>query len=120
MRMRLIGGSDRRTTILPTTEEVTAVISIEYSDQSFRDTILTLRRRDRNDNIRQGYDFDQHFQRISQTHAAYMPTHDVLLFPHGIYGWYWDTRLSSSSSSSSSTAAITATAMNEEVTTSTR
>ncbi|CEI87136.1 hypothetical protein RMCBS344292_01556 [Rhizopus microsporus] len=119
MRMRLIEGSDRRTRNLPTTEEVAAVIPIEYSDRSFRDIILTLRRRDRNDNIRQGYDFDQHFQRISQTHAAYMPTHYALLFSHGTYGWHWGMRLFSSSSSSS-TATITTTAMNEEATTSTR
>ncbi|CEG69352.1 hypothetical protein RMATCC62417_05439 [Rhizopus microsporus] len=79
--MRLIEGSDRRTTNLPTTEEVAAAIPIEYSDRGFRGIILALRKRDRNDNIRQGYDFDQHFQRISQMHAAYMPTHYVLLFP---------------------------------------
>ncbi|PHZ11008.1 uncharacterized protein RHIMIDRAFT_293200 [Rhizopus microsporus ATCC 52813] len=46
MRMGLIEGSDRRTHNLPTTEEVAVVIPIEYSDRSFRDIILTLRRRD--------------------------------------------------------------------------
>ncbi|PHZ14394.1 uncharacterized protein RHIMIDRAFT_278936 [Rhizopus microsporus ATCC 52813] len=66
-------------------EEVAAVIPTEYSDRNFRDILLTLRR-NRYDIIRQGYDFDQHFQRISRTHAAYMPTHYVLLFPHGTYG----------------------------------
>ncbi|CEI93607.1 Putative Transcriptional factor B3 [Rhizopus microsporus] len=118
MRMRLIEGSDRRTQNLLTTEEIAAVIPIEYSDRNFRDTILTLRRRDRNDNIRQGYDFDKHIQRISQTHAAYMSTHYVLLFLHGTYGWYWGMCLSSSSPSS--TATTTTTTMNEEIATSTR
>ncbi|CEI95391.1 hypothetical protein RMCBS344292_09580 [Rhizopus microsporus] len=86
MRMRLIEGSNRRIINLPTTEEAAAVIPIEYSDRSFRDIILTLRRRDRNNNIRQGYGFDQYFQRIREAHAAYMPTHYVLLFPHRTYG----------------------------------
>jgi hypothetical protein len=61
MRMRLIEGSDRRTHNLPTMEEVAAVIPIEYSDRSFRDIIPILRTGDRNDSIRQGYDFEQHF-----------------------------------------------------------
>jgi hypothetical protein len=61
MRTRLIEESDRRTHNLPTMEEVATVIPIEYSDRSFRDIILTLRTGDRNDSIRQGYDFEQHF-----------------------------------------------------------
>ncbi|PHZ16687.1 uncharacterized protein RHIMIDRAFT_196960, partial [Rhizopus microsporus ATCC 52813] len=78
MRMRLIEGGDRHIQNLPTMEEVAAVIPIEYSDRSFRDIVLTLRG---NNSLRQNTGFEQHFQRISQTHAAYMPTHYVLLFP---------------------------------------
>ncbi|PHZ08015.1 uncharacterized protein RHIMIDRAFT_231324, partial [Rhizopus microsporus ATCC 52813] len=76
--------SDRRIQNFPTMEEVAAVIPIEYSDRSFRDIVLTLRS---NSGLRQNTGFEQHFQRISQAHAAYMPTHYVLLFPHGTYGW---------------------------------
>ncbi|KAG1174437.1 hypothetical protein G6F70_004904 [Rhizopus microsporus] len=50
-------------------EEVAAVIPIEYSDRSFRDIVLTLRG---NDSLRQNIGFEQHFQCISQTHAAYV------------------------------------------------
>ncbi|ORE12542.1 hypothetical protein BCV71DRAFT_240043, partial [Rhizopus microsporus] len=85
MRMRLIEGSDRCTTNLPTMEEVAAVIPTEYSDRSFRDIVLTLRSYS---NLRQSTGFDQHFRRISHRHAAYMPIHHVLLFPHGAYGWH--------------------------------
>ena len=35
MRIRLIEGSDRRTHNLPTMEEITAVIPIEYNDRCF-------------------------------------------------------------------------------------
>ncbi|KAG1233505.1 hypothetical protein G6F68_003519 [Rhizopus microsporus] len=69
MGMRLIEGGDRRFQNLPTMEEVAAVIPIEYSDRSFRDIVLTLRG---NDSLRQNIGFEQHFQCISQTHAAYV------------------------------------------------
>lgn len=49
------------------------------------------------------------FQRISQTHAAYMPTHYVLLFPHGTYGWHWGMRLSFSSSTTVTNKEVTST-----------
>ena len=112
MRMRLIEGSDRCTTNLPTMEEVAAVIPTEYSDRSFRDIVLTLRSYS---NLRQSTGFDQHFRRISHRHAAYMPIHHVLLFPHGAYGWHLGVHRFSSSTSSSSTATITATPTNEEI-----
>ncbi|ORE22587.1 hypothetical protein BCV71DRAFT_247426 [Rhizopus microsporus] len=83
MRMRLIEGSDRRTHNLPTMEEIAAAIPIEYSDRGFRDIVLTLRS---NSNLRQNTGFEQHFQRISQTHAAYVYTNCVLIFHHGTYG----------------------------------
>ncbi|CEG72551.1 hypothetical protein RMATCC62417_08094 [Rhizopus microsporus] len=91
MRMCLIEGSDRCTHNLPTMEEISAVIPIEYNDKGFRDIVLTLRS---NSNLCQNIEFEQHFQRISQAHAAYMPTHYVLLFPHGTYGWHWGLQLS--------------------------
>ncbi|CEG70105.1 hypothetical protein RMATCC62417_06055 [Rhizopus microsporus] len=80
MRMRLIEGGDRRIQNLPTMEEVTAVIPIEYSDRSFRDIVLTLRS---NNSLRQNIGFEQHFQCISQMYAAYVCTDGVLSFPHG-------------------------------------
>ncbi|CEI95971.1 hypothetical protein RMCBS344292_10147 [Rhizopus microsporus] len=83
MRMRLIKGDDRRIQNLPTMGEVAAVIPIEYSDRSFRDIVLTLRS---NNSLRQNIGFEQHFQRISQTHAAYVCTDGVLSFPHGTCG----------------------------------
>jgi hypothetical protein len=101
--MRLIEGSDRRTQNLPTTEEAAAIIPTEYDDRSFRDIVLTLRRAVNNisASLRDQYSSEYHFQRISQTHAAYMPTHYVLLFPHGDYGWHWGMRLSSSTNTTS-------------------
>lgn len=84
--MRFIEGGDRRIQNLPTMEEVAAVIPIKYSDRAFRDIVFTLRSSNRYNGLRQGLGFEQHFQRISQAHAAYMPTHYVLLFPHRTYG----------------------------------
>ncbi|CEI97882.1 hypothetical protein RMCBS344292_12006 [Rhizopus microsporus] len=83
MRMRLIEGGDRRIQNLPTMEEVTAVIPIKYSDRNFRDIVFTLRS---NNSLRHNIGFEQHFQRISQTHAAYVCTDGVLPFPHGTCG----------------------------------
>ena len=86
MGMRLIEGGDRRFQNLPTMEEVAAVIPIEYSDRSFRDIVLTLRG---NDSLRQNIGFEQHFQCISQTHAAYVCTNCVLMFHYRTYGRHW-------------------------------
>jgi hypothetical protein len=98
MRVRLIEGGDRRTQSLPTMEEAAAIILIEYGDRSFGDIVLALRRAVNNvsASLRDQYSSEYHFQRISQTHAVYMPTHYVLLIPHGNYGWHWVMRLSSS------------------------
>ncbi|RCH85481.1 hypothetical protein CU097_002193, partial [Rhizopus azygosporus] len=74
MRMHLIEGGVRRIHNLTTMEEVAAVVPIEYIDRNFRDIVLTLRSSSRNDSLGQGYDFEQHFQRISQTHASYVYT----------------------------------------------
>ncbi|CEG74303.1 hypothetical protein RMATCC62417_09539 [Rhizopus microsporus] len=83
MRMRLIEGGDRHIHNLPTMEEVAPVIPIKYIARSFRDIVLTLRSSSRNDSLRQGHDFEQYFQRISQTHAVYMSNHYIFLFPQG-------------------------------------
>ncbi|CEI92111.1 hypothetical protein G6F70_000773 [Rhizopus microsporus] len=83
MRMRLIEGSDRRTHNLPIMEEIAAVIPIEYSDRGYRDIVLTLRG---NNNLCQNTGFEQHFQRINQTRAAYVCTNCVLIFHHGTCG----------------------------------
>ncbi|KAG1169137.1 hypothetical protein G6F70_008661 [Rhizopus microsporus] len=86
MRMHLIEGGVRRIHNLTTMEEVAAVVPIEYIDRNFRDIVLTLRSSSRNDSLGQGYDFEQHFQRISQTHASYVYTNCVLTFHHGTCG----------------------------------
>ncbi|PHZ07819.1 uncharacterized protein RHIMIDRAFT_303217, partial [Rhizopus microsporus ATCC 52813] len=102
MKMRLIEGGDRRTQSLPTMEEVAAIIPTEYGDKSFRDIVLTLRSaaNSTSASLRDRYSSEYPFQIISHTHAAYMPTHYVLLFPHGDYGWHWGMRLSSTNTTS--------------------
>ncbi|ORE14766.1 hypothetical protein BCV71DRAFT_267161 [Rhizopus microsporus] len=86
MRMHLIEGGDIHAQDLSKMEEVAAVTPIEYIDRNFRDIVLTLRSSSRNDSLRQGHDFEQYFQRFSQTHAAYVCTNSVLMFHHGTYG----------------------------------
>ncbi|PHZ10135.1 uncharacterized protein RHIMIDRAFT_261741 [Rhizopus microsporus ATCC 52813] len=86
-------------------EESAAVISIEYSDRTFRNIVLTLRGSNRNDSLDQGCDFEQGFQFIDQTHAAYIYTNNIfcyflsiqveletvpLLFP--LYHYFFDHR----------------------------
>ena len=70
MRMCLIEGGDIRAQDLSKMEEVAAVTPIEYIDRNFCDVVLTLRSSSRNDSLRQGHDFEQYFQRFSQTHAT--------------------------------------------------
>ncbi|ORE00808.1 hypothetical protein BCV72DRAFT_97336 [Rhizopus microsporus var. microsporus] len=94
MRIHLIEGDGRRTHSLPTMEEVAAIILIKHFDRNSCDIVLNLTSTNINDGFRQEHDFEQYFQRISQTHAAYMPTHYVLLFPHETYGRRWSLRLS--------------------------
>ena len=86
MRMCLIEGGDIRAQDLSKMEEVAAVTPIEYIDRNFRDIVLTLRSSSRNDSLRQGHDFEQYFQRFSQTHAAYVYTNCILIFHHRTYG----------------------------------
>ncbi|CEG76781.1 hypothetical protein RMATCC62417_11633 [Rhizopus microsporus] len=80
MRMRLVEVDDRRTLNLPKMEEIAVVIPIEYGARDFSDIVLTLRG---NNGLRQNIEFEQHFKRISQVHAAYILTQHILLFPHG-------------------------------------
>ena len=70
MRMRMIEGEDIRAQYLSKMEKVAAVTPIEYIDRNFCDVVLTLRSSSRNDSLRQGHDFEQYFQRFSQTHAT--------------------------------------------------
>jgi len=83
MNMELIGGRDRRTQNLPTSNEVAMVVSNETSDAGFRDVRIYLR----NSNTEYTY------TTISQNHALYMPSHYTLMFPHGDMGWNWGLRL---------------------------
>ena len=83
IRMCLIEGGDRHARDLSKMDKVAAVIPIEYSDRNFRDIVLTLRS---NNSLCQKIEFEQYFQRISQTHAAYVCTNCVLIFHHGTYG----------------------------------
>ncbi|KAG1178316.1 hypothetical protein G6F70_000161 [Rhizopus microsporus] len=85
IKIYLIKVDDKRTHNLPTMEEVAVAIPIEYIDRNFRDIVLTLRSSSRNDNLRQGHNFEQYFQHISQTHAAYVCTKYVLIFHYGTY-----------------------------------
>ncbi|ORE12654.1 hypothetical protein BCV71DRAFT_190687, partial [Rhizopus microsporus] len=87
MRMHLIKGSDRHTYNLLIMEEIATVIPIEYSDKGYCDIVLTLRG---NNSLCQNIGFEQRFQRISQTHAAYVCTNFVLIFHHGTYGRHYD------------------------------
>ncbi|KAG1176723.1 hypothetical protein G6F70_003091 [Rhizopus microsporus] len=82
MRVRLIEGSDRRTHNLPTMEEIVAATPVEYSDRGFRNVVRTLR--DNNKSSSNNV-FEQYFQRVSQTHDAYMCTNCVLISHHGTY-----------------------------------
>lgn len=61
MRMCLIEGDYRRTQNLPTMEEVTAIIPIEYNDRGFCDVVLTLRGSSRNDCLRQALSLSNTF-----------------------------------------------------------
>lgn len=83
-RLITLPGHDHRRNALPTADEVAVIVpdSIEHVVESSRDIILHLR------------STGSHFplQRISDGHAAYAPTHYVLLFPRGEAGWHWDIR----------------------------
>ena len=84
IRLIIEQGADRRRENLPTTDNVAAVIPDEYTDRSRRDILLAVRHPTRN---------GPHLTPVHVTHAAYMPLHYVLLFPHGDYGWHYELQL---------------------------
>ena len=88
MRLVMEAGADRRRENLPTSNEVAAIIIDEYGDPCERDIVLTERVNGANGTS---------MKRISQNHAAYMPLHYVLLFPHGDRRWHWGLRINSNS-----------------------
>lgn len=81
-------GADRRRENLPTSNEVAAIIIDEYDKPCERDIFLTERVNGINGTS---------MKRISQNHAAYMPLHYVLLFPHGDKRWHWGLRIDANS-----------------------
>jgi hypothetical protein len=84
LRLVMEAGADRRRENLPTSDEVTAIIPDEFTDASRRDLVLAVREA--------GQDRPQ-LHTIHVTHAAYMPLHYVLLFPHGDPGWHYGLQL---------------------------
>lgn len=88
MRLIMETGADRRRENLPTSNEVGAIIIDEYGNPCERDIVLTERVNGVNGTS---------MKRISQNHAAYMPLHYVLLFPHGDKGWHWALRINANS-----------------------
>ena len=81
--MHLIEEDDRRNHNMPIVKEIAAVTPVEYSDRSFRNIVRTLIG---NNKSSSNTVFEQHFQGISQAHAAYVYTNCVLIFHHGAYG----------------------------------
>jgi hypothetical protein len=79
MRLVLEAGADRRRENLPTSDEVAVILPDEYAEPSFRDIILA---------YRPIAGEPPQYNRISSTHAAYLPLHYVLMFPHGDTGWH--------------------------------
>jgi Helitron helicase-like domain at N-terminus len=85
MRLLLEQDADRPRENLPTSDEVAAIIPDEYGDPSSHDIVLAGRSGPAGNQPR--------CHRINATHAAYMPLHYVLLFPHGDYGWHYQLQL---------------------------
>jgi hypothetical protein len=84
MHLVLQSGADRRRENLPTSTELAGILPDEFTDESRRDVLLAVREPGRN---------GQQLHRVPVTHAAYMPLHYVLLFPHGEYGWNYGLQL---------------------------
>lgn len=76
-------GADKRRENLPTSNEVALIIADEYNKAGCRDIVLA----------RRSVEGDAQFTSINPNHAAYMPLHYVLLFPHGDLGWHWALQL---------------------------
>ncbi|KAJ5900216.1 uncharacterized protein N7473_004286 [Penicillium subrubescens] len=87
LRIILQGKFDPRTHNLPTRTEVAAFIPDappDFGQRTYRDMVLTLRAPDTGRAA---------LRRVDPSHAAYLPLHYVLLFPHGDTGWSWGLRL---------------------------
>ena len=77
MRLIMEAGTDRQRSNLPISDEIAGIIPDEYGEPCKRDIILT---------ERVAGVTGTSLKRIDQNHAAYMPLHYVLLFPHGEHG----------------------------------
>jgi len=77
-------GADTRRANLPTINEVAMIVPDEYGDKRFRDIVLAKQTRSGD-----GNPLDYGYHRINQNHAAYLPLHYVMMFPHGENGWHW-------------------------------
>ena len=77
VRLVIESGADRRRENLPTSDELAVILPDEFAERSRRDIVLAVRDPARN---------APRLTRIDVTHAAYMPLHYVLLFPHGDLG----------------------------------
>lgn len=84
VRLVMETGADRRRENLPTSDELAVILPDEFAGGSRRDIVLAVRDPARN---------APRLTRIDVTHAAYMPLHYVLLFPHGDLGWHYELRL---------------------------
>ncbi|KAJ5751269.1 hypothetical protein N7533_008297 [Penicillium manginii] len=87
LRIILQEKADPRTYNLPTRTEVAAFIPDappDFGQRTYRDMVLTLRAPDTGRAA---------LRRVDPSHAAYLPLHYVLLFPHGDTGWSWGLRL---------------------------
>ncbi|KAJ5865150.1 uncharacterized protein N7529_007066 [Penicillium soppii] len=87
LRIILQGKVDPRTHNLPARTEVAAFIPNappDFGHRTYRDMVLTLRAPGTNRSA---------LRRVDPSHAAYLPLHYVLLFPHGDTGWCWGLRL---------------------------
>ena len=84
MRLVMETGADRRRENLPTSNEIAIVLPDEFAEASGRDILLAVRNPTRAEPL---------LSQIDVTHAAYMPLHYVLLFPHGQPGWHYGLRL---------------------------
>jgi hypothetical protein len=87
LRIILQEKFDPRMHNLPARTEVAAFIPNaprDFGHRTYRDMGLTLRAPDTHCNA---------LRRVDPSHAAYLPLHYVLLFPHGDTGWSWGLRL---------------------------
>jgi hypothetical protein len=84
MHLVLETGADRRRENLPTANELVVILPDEYAEASNRDIVFA---------VHHPAQHGAGLTWINVTHAAYIPLHYVLLFPHGEYGWHYELRL---------------------------